>query len=584
MPETEPNETEARQARGAAAVQAAMLLAIDPIGLGGAVLKGAHEGREPWLAMFRAALPIETPLRRMPISVSESRLFGGLDLAATLVSGRPVAELGLLGEADQGVLLVPLAERLSQNIAASLGLALDRGTLRVERDGLAHDVMARFALLLFDEGRDEEGAPSALRERLAFEISLDALTMPDAPPAELAAVLQARARLPTIRAPEDALHALVATAAALGIDSMRAPMLALRAAKAAAALADRGMVEQEDLELAARLVLAPRATRLPETEPEPAPEPEPEETPPEPSDANEPDQPTEAQPLADSVVDAARAAIPSDLLALLTARALDRRGKTGGRSDARRISLRRGRPAGVRQGQPHPGVRLALVETLRAAAPWQKIRARPPGGAGRIALRRADFRIARYKEATETVTIFVVDASGSAALHRLAEVKGAVELVLADCYVRRDEVALITFRGAQAELALPPTRSLVRAKRALSGLPGGGGTPLASAVETATHLALGLRKKGQTPVVVLLTDGKANVARDGRPGRPQAEADVKAAARAFRLAGLAGLILDIAPRPGEPARRLAADMGLRYIPLPYADAEILSKTVLAAVP
>ena len=115
----------------------------------------------------------------------------------------------------------------------------------------------------------------------------------------------------------------------------------------------------------------------------------------------------------------------------------------------------------------------------------------------------------------ETTTIFVVDASGSAALHRLAEAKGAVELLLADCYIRRDQVALIAFRGSAAELLLPPTRSLARAKRSLAGLPGGGGTPLAAGLDAAFALSDSIRRKGQTPTVIVLTDGRANIARDG---------------------------------------------------------------------
>ncbi len=139
-------------------------------------------------------------------------------------------------------------------------------------------------------------------------------------------------------------------------------------------------------------------------------------------------------------------------------------------------------------------------------------------------MRREDFRVSRFKQRSETTTVFVVDASGSSALHRLAEAKGAVELLLADCYVRRDSVALIAFRGRRAELLLPPTRSLVRAKRSLAGLPGGGGTPLAAGIDAALALADAMRRRGATPVVVPLTDGRANIARDGA-GRARAGAD-----------------------------------------------------------
>ena len=125
-----------------------------------------------------------------------------------------------------------------------------------------------------------------------------------------------------------------------------------------------------------------------------------------------------------------------------------------------------------------PGGRLDLIETLRAAAPWQPLRRAEalrcggPVGA-QVLVRAQDFRLRRYQQRQQTTTVFTVDASGSLALHRLAEAKGAVELLLADCYVRRDQVALIAFRCTGAQLLLPPTRSLVRAKRCLAELPGG---------------------------------------------------------------------------------------------------------------
>jgi len=201
----------------------------------------------------------------------------------------------------------------------------------------------------------------------------------------------------------------------------------------------------------------------------------------------------------------------------------------------------------------------------------------------RILIRKDDFRIARFKRRTETITIFVVDASGSAALHRLAEAKGAVELLLADCYIRRDQVALIAFRGSIAELLLPPTRSLARAKRSLAGLPGGGGTPLAAGLDAAVALADLIRRKGQTPTIILLTDGRANIARDGAQGRPRAEEDARIAARQLRAAGITAVLVDTSPRPGASGAQLAAEMGARYLPLPHADAKALSRAVLASV-
>jgi magnesium chelatase subunit D len=241
----------------------------------------------------------------------------------------------------------------------------------------------------------------------------------------------------------------------------------------------------------------------------------------------------------------------------------------------------------VRGGRPRSGARLNLIETLRAAAPWQRLRkgaASPDDEAGpRIAVRPEDFRVTRLKQRSETTTIFVVDASGSSALNRLAEAKGAVELLLGECYSRRDKVALIAFRGRGAELLLPPTRSLLRAKRCLANLPGGGGTPLAAGIDAAGALAEGVRRQGATPVMILMTDGQANIARGGVAGRTQANADATAAASLVRAASLTALLIDTSPRAQAAAGRLAAEMGATYLPLPAANSASLSQSVRAVI-
>jgi magnesium chelatase subunit D len=129
---------------------------------------------------------------------------------------------------------------------------------------------------------------------------------------------------------------------------------------------------------------------------------------------------------------------------------------------------------------------------------------------------------------------------------------------------------------------LPPTGSLLRAKRSLAGLPGGGPTPLAAGVEAAVMLAETVRRAGRTPVITLLTDAHANVARDGTGGRPRAEAEAMEAARSLRLTCIATLLVDTSPRPNPFARRLADEMGAQYVPLPYAGATALSRAVRSA--
>jgi magnesium chelatase subunit D len=404
--------------------------------------------------------------------------------------------------------------------------------------------------------------------------------------------------LPGVIADDEMLCAFCHAAAAIGIISVRAPLFAMKVARVHAALAGRSFATEDDAIVASRLVLAPRATALPEPATADASSEEADQDrkdqdqKEDQSGANASDPPaaedestmTESGDLEDIVLKATRAAVPADLLAQLQSSAAFRGSSTSsGRAGAQNQPALRGRPAGTRRGELKAGVRLNVVETLRAAAPWQKLR-RQQSGLGGVQVRRDDFRLAQFKRRSESATIFVVDASGSSALHRLAEAKGAVELLLADCYVRRDKVALVAFRGKSAELILPPTRSLARAKRSLSALPGGGGTPIAHALDAAHTLADGLRRKGVAPTIVVLTDGRANIARDGSPGRERAESDAQASARALRAAGFAALVIDISAKLHPSAERLACDMGARYLPLPQANAKTLSRAVQEASP
>jgi magnesium chelatase subunit D len=574
------------------AALAATLFAVDPIGTGGVALRALPGPvREQWLADTRELLPPGTPRRKIPLHVADGRLLGGLDLAATLRAGRPVAEHGILAEADGGVVELAMAERVKGSPIAYLCAALDTGEVVLERDGITLRSPARLGVIALDEGHDEdERVADALVDRLAFLLDLSPIgirEMGDLPygPDAIAA---ARGRLSSVTIGTEQVDALCGTALALGIHSIRASIQAVRVARIAAALAGSDRVSDEEVTLAARLVLAPRATTLPYLPPEDeAPPPEPEPPDQEGESENQPEPEKRDDPLADQVLEAAKAAIPRDLLDRLRLGQLRRpKVRSTGKAGQVQQSNMRGRPAGVRRGELRPGDRLSVIETLRAAAPWQRVRraerpASSDGQSPRIEVRKDDFRIQRFKHRSETTAIFVVDASGSSALHRLAEAKGAVELLLADCYVRRDRVALVAFRGRGAELLLPPTRSLVRTKRSLAGLPGGGGTPLAAGIEAGLALADGVKRRGGTPLLVLLTDGRANVARDGSGGRVKAGEEALTCARLVLTAGVATLLVDISPHPQPQARELAQAMGGIYLPLPHADAGRLSAAVKA---
>lgn len=597
-----------RPALSADAALVAALFAVDPVGLGGVALRSpAGPLRDTWLALLRQCLPDATPWLRVPHHATDAALLGGLDLAATLHAGRPVAQRGLLARADHaagGVLLLAMAERASPGVASHLAAVLDTHEAVLERDGLADRRPARLGLVALDEGAgEEEQMPAALLDRQAFHLPL-VLAGPDDEEAtdwQRRDIEQARALLPQVTVPEGLVQALCGAALAWGVVSLRAPLLALRAARAAAALAGFDEVDDTHAAIAARLVLAPRATRLPAPaqaeEDTQAPQstdttdpPDADEAPPPPPDtgteAPEPDtagdQPIDPKAMEDQLIEAVRAVIPAGLLAALQlGQARQARAQAAGRAGAVQKNQHRGRPVGTRRGEPRSGARLHVLDTLRAAAPWQRLRGATQAPR-RIQVRREDFHVVRFRQNRPTTTLFVVDASGSAALHRLAEAKGAVELLLAECYVRRDRVAVLAFRGPGAELLLPPTRSLARAKRSLAALPGGGGTPLAAGIEAARELAAQIGRAGDTPVVVFLTDGRANVARDGGPGRAHATEDALAAATAFRLEGHSALLIDTSPQASDGARELAGRMGAAYVPLPHAGAEGLSQAVRLA--
>lgn len=556
------------------ALLAAKLFAIDPVGLAGIVVKGGPGPlRDRWQAALAAFFPSGTPFRRMPPAIADDRLLGGVDLLASLALGKPVLQRGLLAETDGGIVVIPMAERLDAGGAARIAAVLDSGEVRLERDGVAGLLPARLGVVAFDESREEERVPEALTERLAFHIDLDGLAAGQFQAQDHNDLRRARdfwSRVQSLSISH--LEALAAAAASFGISSVRPVLLAARAARAAAALAQSEAIAEEHVLLAARLVLAPRAIMAPESESPPE-QPEEQNRQEEEREQKQDDPPEGMGDLQQMVLEAVAAALPPGLLDQLRSGTapMGRRGAGSGAGAQRRM-LHRGRPAGCRPGMPRPG-RLAVIDTLRAAAPWQKLRREESGGSpGAVLLRREDFRIRRFVQRRDATIVFCVDASGSAAFHRLAEAKGAVELLLAEAYAARTHVALVSFRGQSAEILLPPTRSLSRAKRLLNHLPGGGGTPLASGIDAAMEVALIERSKGRDPLLILLTDGRANIARDGSLSRTTAMAEAELSASTVRASRLRAVFIDTSPRHVPGAAPLAAIMQARYVALPYVDA------------
>ena len=566
---------------------AAALIALIGETLGGVHLRSPPGPvRDYWLKRVEN-LSNQNPIRKIPANIPEGRLLGGIDLGATLQHGKPIAETGMLGECHGHIVIAAMAERLPRNTVHHLCTALDHGAITLARDGIEAETPARIALIATDEGTGDESAHAALIDRLGIALDMTVLGIHDVDDEIFRRrdIERAIDTLIRVTMDEEHLMALATLTASLGIDSPRPTLAAAKVARASAALRQSKTVDEEDVARALRLCLIPRAQQLPEIA-EPPPEPEPEQT----DDAETPPAPEQPPPDEERLLEAALAQLPAGLLEQLQTRSVRlRQSSTGSAGDQHRHQ-NRGRPTGVFRGDHRRGGRVNILATLRAAAPWQPLRRReqtardnktPPR---HLRIRRDDIHLTRFQQRRETLTLFVVDASGSAALQRLAEAKGAVELLLADCYARRDQVALIAFRDTQAELLLPPTRSLVRAKKTLAALPGGGATPMASALDLTRDMAERAGKQGTTMQYVILTDGAANVARDGTRSREAGTADALVAARMLAMSPASGLVIDTAQRPQPRARELADTLRGTYLALPQADAQTLNRAIRAAIP
>ena len=594
------------------ALTSLQLLQIDPSGFGGIWLRAPFGPvRERWLRHLLAA-GLNTV--KVPGSVDMERLLGGIDLSLTLQTGSLHMQSGLLQQADQGVVCISMAERFPDALMAPMTQAMDTQSLPPLRmsDGSESAPRTQFGVVALDESMDDEPPiGKSLQERLGLWFDLQALAPSDVPelgfsqlsqgnasdqaldiriPGEK--LLQARQLWPHIQWSDDQALAVCATALGLGIDSLRAPTLALRVACCHAALNMRSRVSDEDLEFAARRVLAPRATRWPapaeqqsspdtsqDAEQEP-PDQQAQQDPPPADQSSQDEPPTDspsAEDLQEMMIASALASLPPKLLDSLLTKPGSSQGNSSGRSGQFRSGMQRGRPLPPRPGRPAGHARLHVLATLRAAAPKQKLRSGT--SQGRVAIRSEDFHVHRFQQNSASCMILALDASGSAALQRLAEAKGAVELLLQQSYARRDSVCIVAFRGAKAQLLLPMTRSLVRAKRAMTGLPGGGGTPLALALKMACEQSIQLQRQGVTPILVVLSDGRANVSLQGLGGRVQAQADALLWVQQWRQTGHRSLWIDTSIQPDPQVQNLADAMGASYMPMPQVQAQRMARAM-----